>query len=273
MYPGYSSSQLKSRCDRQLTRKRRNARSKSSSPPPSILVIPDELALDHETDFDIDNELDLVSASGEAGSDAKKSPLSTLDVDAYTSDLCPWCGDEVDGRVLQEFSEGKRLNVRMQSRFCQSHKREKAMATWRVNHYPQIDWRALTSRFRGHRDFLLDIVNGHASYFRGILASRIESGAARSLKKEDNLNPGYYGPRGFNIMCDFLVTEFGDLLKRKAIEDPVIAGRGSAAFIQCVLVAELAVQLIMEDLGVPQEEAQDIMEETKELGEVLHGDS
>jgi hypothetical protein len=71
-------------------------------------------------------------------------------------------------------------------------------------------------------------------------------------------------------MCDYLVEEFGESLKEKATQDRVIAGRGSAAFIQVVLVAELAVQLIMEDMNVSASDAREIMEESKTLGELLH---
>ena len=71
-------------------------------------------------------------------------------------------------------------------------------------------------------------------------------------------------------MCDYLVEEFGESLKENATKDRVIAARGSAAFIQSVLVAELAVQLIMEDMLASATEAREIMEESKALGELLH---
>lgn len=184
---------------------------------------------------------------------------------------CPWCGDVVPDALLKEFSKGKRLNVRMQTKFCQTHKKQTALDTWREKQYPaEILWSDLQSRFEDHRDFLLEVVSGGPSHFRSILAKKIETGKARSLKKEDNLNPGYYGPRGFNLMCDYLVGEFGDLLKEKAVSDRVIAGRGSASFIESVLVAELAVRLIQEDMDVSTEEARDMMEESKALGEMIH---
>lgn len=121
-----------------------------------------------------------------------------------------------------------------------------------------------------HYDHLLSIVEGKSSRFRTKLAEKIEAGEARSLKKEENLNPGYYGPRGFNLMCDHLVSQFSDMLKKNAVHDRVISGRGSAAFIQAVLVAELAVQLIKEDMGVSTEEAQHIMEDSKAIGEMVN---
>ncbi|KPM39950.1 hypothetical protein AK830_g6612 [Neonectria ditissima] len=190
-----------------------------------------------------------------------------------TATSCPWCGDPVSSALLKEFSNGKRLNVRMQTKFCQKHKKQTALDVWRERQYPaEIPWSDLESRFADHRDYLLRVVRGEPSHFRSILAKKIETGKARSLKKEDNLNPGYYGPRGFNLMCDYLVGEFGDLLKEKAVSDRVIAGRGSASFIESVLVAELAVRLIQEDMDVSLVEARGIMEESKGIGEMIHED-
>ncbi|KAM5373848.1 hypothetical protein ACJZ2D_006810 [Fusarium nematophilum] len=183
---------------------------------------------------------------------------------------CPWCGDLVLESDLAEFAKGRRLNVQMQTKFCRKHKKETAMKTWRERGYPHVEWQGLDHRFEDHREYLLKIVHGKPSHFRNILADKIESGQARSTKKEGNLNPGYYGPRGCRLMCDYLVEEFGELLKENAVGDRVIAGRGPAAFIQSVLVAELAVQLIMEDMDVSAGEARKIMEESKAVGEMIH---
>ncbi|KAF4956943.1 hypothetical protein FSARC_11422 [Fusarium sarcochroum] len=183
---------------------------------------------------------------------------------------CPWCGDLVSEQALKDYSKGRRLNVQMQTRFCAKHKRETAMETWRERGYPHIDWDRLEGRLDDHQEYLSKIVGGKPSYFRDILADKIETGQARSLKKEGNLNPGYYGPRGCKLMCDYLVEKFGESLKENATKDRVIAGRGSAAFIQSVLVAELAVQLIMDDMLASATEAREIMEESKALGELLH---
>ncbi|OAQ95899.1 hypothetical protein LLEC1_07105 [Akanthomyces lecanii] len=89
------------------------------------------------------------------------------------------------------------------------------------------------------------------------------------MKREESFNPGYYGPRGFNAMCDYLVGEFSGVLKKRAVDDRVIAGRGSAAFIQAVLVAELGVRLIMDDMRLSETKARQLMEHSKVLGELV----
>ncbi|RSL44491.1 hypothetical protein CEP54_014662 [Fusarium duplospermum] len=184
---------------------------------------------------------------------------------------CPWCQELVSEIALKEYSKGKKLlTVHMQKRFCEKHKKETAMETWRERGYPHVDWERLERRFGDHRAYLSRVIDGKRSHFRDILAEKIETGQGRSLKKEGNLNPGYYGPRGGKLMQEYLVEEFSELLMEKAVSDHVIAGRGSAAFIQSVLVAELAVQLIMEDMDVSAAEAREIMEESKAVGEMIH---
>ncbi|KAH6898980.1 RTC4-like domain-containing protein [Thelonectria olida] len=247
--------------------------------------------------FVIPEDLPEVSRGSQEDNDGRsKSPLSTdlsdlsdlesqddsrsaadashvTEASSTTVTACPWCGGEVPEALLKEFSKGQRLNVRMQTRFCHKHKKQSALDTWRERSYPaEILWSDLKDRFDEHHTYLLKVVRGEPSHFRSILANKIETGKARNLKKEANLNPGYYGPRGFNLMCDYLVGEFGDMLKEKAVSDRVIAGRGSAAFIESVLVAELAVRLIQEDMDVSVIEARDILEESKALGDIIHED-
>ncbi|KAK0760155.1 hypothetical protein N5P37_007235 [Trichoderma harzianum] len=245
----------------------------TSSPPPAKFVMPAQLS-------------DFVPPGNGNGddigdgdlSDASSSGLSSLgslfpDKEGDGGAQCPWCGATVDMKLLKDFSNGKRLNVRLQTKFCEEHRKKSAMATWESKAYPEVEWSTLESRFKKHQTHLLDIINGEESFYRTRLAAKIEQGQGRSMKKEENLNPGYYGPRGFNMMCDYLVKEYSDMLKKKAVHDKVIAGRGSAAFIQAVLVAELGVQLIMEDMLVSPEEARHILEESKPIGDLVHADN
>ncbi|POR36683.1 Uncharacterized protein TPAR_03122 [Tolypocladium paradoxum] len=247
---------------------------KSPSPPPAVFKLPAQISeLAHAGDDNDQPDGELSGILSDAESGGRPSDVEAIDAGqepAAAATVCPWCGEPVDKALLDESSKGKRMNVRQQTRFCQKHRKQTAVEIWQANGYPQVDWQGLDKRFAEHHTLLLDIVNGRSSHFRSILGEKIQSGQARSMKKEDNLNPGYYGPRGFNVMCDYLVNEFGDLLKEKAVDDRVIAGRGSAAFIQSVLVAELAVQLIKDDMRVSVEEARDIMEASKALGEMVH---
>lgn len=259
--------------------KAREASPRSPSPPPARFVLPAQLS-----DFKMrkrlsggGNDIDNGDLSDAGSSSSDLSSLGDIFPDKEAPKdgqaLCPWCGASVDMQQLKEFSEGRqRLSVKMQTKFCESHRKTSAQETYELKSYPEVQWESLTERFESHRGRLLGIINGEESHYRTALADKISLGKGRSMNKEENLNPGYYGPRGFNMMCDYLVGEFSDMLKKKAIHDKVIAGRGPPAFIQSVLVPELGVQLIMEDMQVSLEEARGILEESKALGELVHGE-
>ncbi|KAL6872616.1 RTC4-like domain-containing protein [Trichoderma longibrachiatum] len=248
---------------------------KSSSPPAPSFVTPAQ-----PSDFIFTKDANGDAANDGNLSDSSSSSLTSLgsvfsnkskSSEKDTSAPCPWCGATVDSKQLADFSEGKRLNVERQQRFCTTHKQKSAIATWESNAYPDVEWGPkLEARFAKHRDHLLAIINGEPSHYRAALADKIALGRERTAKKQGNMIPGYYGPRGFNAMTDYLVREFSDMLMKKAARDKVIAGRGVPMFIESVLVAELGVRLIMEDMRVSPEKARRILEESKDLGGLVH---
>lgn len=233
---------------------------KSPSPPPAVFKLPTF------HDAKADGEDDYISSEEEQA-------VAEPEPEVVKPATCPWCGAEVDRALLESFSKGKpRLTVQLQTRFCKKHKTRSAKEEWKEKGFPDIDWDKLEQRFDKHRDLLLGVINGETSHYRSVMAELVKSGKSRVLKQEDDLNPGYYGPRGFNIMSDYLVGEFRDELKDRAVDDRVISGRGSAAFIQFVLVAELGTRLIMDDMGLGEDEARELMEKTKGIGIILHED-
>lgn len=229
---------------------------------------------DHDDAYSLPSDIENLSDDTQASEAAEAAEAAAEETRTGTVTTCPWCGDPVEEAVLKDFSRGRRMNVKLRREFCQKHKKEAAKDLWRSRHYPTIQWDNLEDRFEEHREFLLGIIRGDSSHFRKIFAEDVDSGkAARTLQKENNLNPGYYGTRGFNVMCDYFSSdgEYSDLLKDKAVSDRAISGRGTPAFVQRVLVAELAVRLIQEDMDVSGREAREIMEESKAVGELIHG--
>ena len=63
---------------------------------------------------------------------------------------------------------------------------------------------------------------------------------------------------------------FAGLLRRQAAGDKLIGAAGVSGYVQAVLVPELAVRLVMEDLGIEEEErARKVLGESWEVGELL----
>lgn len=185
--------------------------------------------------------------------------------------LCPMCDEQVDEILLKEFSNGERMKLVRQVKFCRMHKKVTAQKTWKEKGYPIVDWAGLEARIEAHHDLLKNIIMGSESHFGDLLQRNIRTGQARTLLTTDEyLTPGYYGLRGMSVMTELVTDKFSNLLRERAPVDTRISGRGYTRFVQAVLVPELAVKLIQEDLSLGEDEARETMKESRLVGEILN---
>lgn len=185
--------------------------------------------------------------------------------------LCPICDEQVEQELLKQFSNGERMKLVRQVKFCRMHKKLSAQKTWEEKGYPVLDWAKLQERVEGHHDFLKSIIMGTESHFGDILQENIRTGKARTLlTTKDYLTPGYYGLRGMSVMTETITGTFSNLLRKRAPLDIRISGRGYTGFVQSVLVPELAVKLIQEDLSLGEDQARLVMEDSRVVGEILN---
>ena len=181
---------------------------------------------------------------------------------------CPMCNQPCDATELKKWGT---MNTRQQERFCRSHRRHTAEKKWSSKGYPEIDWEKLDSRISEHHDFVKAILNGADCHYRKTFEEMVAAGKGRSLRKMDaNLTPGYYGSRGLNTISEHVIREFSGLLSKRSVKDRLISKRGTTAFVQSVIVPEVAVQLIMEDMSVNHVEARDVLTESSDIGELVH---
>lgn len=67
------------------------------------------------------------------------------------------------------------------------------------------------------------------------------------------------------------MTTFSSQIRRLASTDKIISsGGGVSGYVQAVLVPELAILLVKEDMGVDDEEARVILQESIEIGDLLN---
>ena len=202
-----------------------------------------------------------------------RSPTTLISPSA-SRPVCPMCNEEVDRSLLDEFRKRHPTTTwRQQQTFCTQHKRAKAMAVWKERKYPSIDWKALDARVSRQSSFLRRILNGGKSHFRDIFGEKVkEAGRDRTVRRaEEYMVPGYYGGRGLRAMSDKIVDDLSSALRERSVDDELVSvARGVGAYVQSVLVPELAVRLIMEDMDVGAVQARRIMEESMWLGELLN---
>ncbi|KAH8675485.1 RTC4-like domain-containing protein [Xylariales sp. PMI_506] len=219
-------------------------------------------------------QVDIYMQNHDIDSESSLSDVLSTDIGEHSTPqtVCPMCNEAVDRELFQKYTNGGRMNVKKQTAFCMAHKRKTAQDTWKARHYPEIDWENLTLQFTKYQSALDDILQVRCpSHYASLLNEQIEKGKARTLlKSDDSLIPGYYGPRGLRVMTDFILKSFSDTLRQRAIEDRLVSARGYAGYVQAVLVPELAVRLIMDDMGVNEKNARKIMLESSALGEILH---
>lgn len=192
--------------------------------------------------------------------------------------LCPKCNKPVDSTTL---AEAGFMTPKAQDRFCRTHRRAEALASWASSGYPTIDWLTLVSRVEKHHAYAATHLAsfGASSYYRGVLADLVARGKAKTPSQALDcsdllLVPGYYGSRGGAFITQNLVDKFGpsggDVLQRRAVDDRLIAARGHVNYVQYVLMPEIATRLVMEDRGCSEEKAREILRETREVGELVN---
>lgn len=218
------------------------------------------------SDLDIDNGLSSSADANLLNIIKEKSDFRTENL--LVTSHCPMCYEPVSPNDLR--TQGH-MNTRRQEQFCLEHRKKSARKRWEKNRYPHIDWDSLDARISKHHKFLQKLINGKESYYRSLLQEKIDQGKDRNLRTATtNLIPGYYGPRGLRTISENLFRKFTPLLKKRIVQDRLIAARGYTPYVQSVLVPEVAVLLIQEDMQIALSEAREIMTESAAIGELLH---
>ncbi|KAF2403962.1 hypothetical protein EJ06DRAFT_579871 [Trichodelitschia bisporula] len=206
------------------------------------------------------------------------SELSDDEIEALRADQCPICHATVDEQALADYKlENPRMTYRQQSRFCTQHKTAEAKVIYAERGYPKIDFEALPRRLKKMKRKMGKLMdNPGEMYFHRRMESAVDQGKARSLLKsilggeDEGLSMGYYGSRGMQIIMDFFEEAFAPRIRE--MRGRVIAAQGPAGYVQMVLAPEMTTLLIMEDLKVDAERAREMMAESAEVGELLHGE-
>ncbi|KAI5205490.1 hypothetical protein E4T38_04242 [Aureobasidium subglaciale] len=220
------------------------------------------------------------------------SPISSLcdielaqEADQLDKHLsCPICGMKVEKDFWDKFQDEisyKRMNLRLQERFCQAHKARSADDVWTDRGYPKIDWSALQGRLKAHHRHIHAVLDGHyeSHYYKqhAKMVSSTKGYTARSAVFTGHftgLRAGYYGTKGEKIMAEDIVRTFSDKLRTLSETDPLIASGsasgGMSGFVHAILVPEMACGLIMEDMKCDRDTAQDILADSADIGEMFN---
>ncbi|QDS73041.1 hypothetical protein FKW77_009355 [Venturia effusa] len=237
--------------------------------------------------FEKEDDWDGVSKKSErAGSFLfdSSSPLSSApeeydETEAETQ--CSFCFQEVDRTLAEMYAwPSSRPTMQQKGEYCTWHRTKEAEKKWQEQGYPTINWTQLKDGLSEYDSELEQLINDpETSHYRQVLKDKTKGkihSLARMQEEDDvdlELELGFYGYRGLDMITNYVTTTFHDLLRTKSAGDHVISAsaRGVAHYARLVLAKELATMLIRDEMKVSLERARDILIESTSVGEILHG--
>ena len=87
----------------------------------------------------------------------------------------------------------------------------------------------------------------------------------------DLTQPGYYGPRGVELITRLVMEKFADEIRNsKKLQESLRFCGGVMGYVSSVIVPEVGIRLIMEDKDIDWEKARQIMKESVAYGSVIN---
>lgn len=251
----------------------------------SSTTVETDVATIFDTSFITDNGLHSPSTSASSLSSARS--MSSVDLDIEVPPLshrCPICRNYVkDSKRLFVPDNLRSLPVQQQRMFCNQHQLGDAKEAWEDRKYPTIDWEVLEkSRIPKKLSFLRRIIAGQIpNPYLDELQSQLKKANGNRKKVQAYLNegvvdfakPGYYGPKGTQLMVKAITMALTDSLKTALQKDAVIREVGIGAFVSVVLVPALTLAFVIEDMNLESEESgRRVLEESTPVGALLNPD-
>lgn len=175
------------------------------------------------------------------------------------------------------FKEPPPTAARGRIAYCQRHENATILEKGRTKGYPcSTDFTALRKRLITMLPFIKKIINNPS---KSEFMMRLRKGAkGRNAAQPmtmidlfDECQPGYYGPRGSELISDVVLKELGDYIRENnnLYEDLKFCG-GVTGYIQSVVVPEVGLRLIMEDMEISKDEARTRMKESVAYGGIIN---
>ena len=205
-------------------------------------------------------------------------------VDEPTTMTCPACRATIDCSMLPaDVKDLRSLSIRVQQDICHQHRLSEAKVLAEKRAYPEIDWDCTEhQRIPGFIDHLRKVLSRKKkSFYQEELDRQVASSKKKpKLLREYLLNgvldvatPGYYGPKGEKVMSHVITQEMATDLRQAIKKDSGLRAAGVGPYVAAVLVPELAMQLVMQDLGSDdQDRAREILAESTDVGRLLSPD-
>lgn len=190
-----------------------------------------------------------------------------------TERTCKFCRKKIPA----DFTEDPPTVARARLGYCQRHENASILHDGRAQGFPTaFDFIEVKSRIirlipkvrkiisrRKESEFLINI--------RAKTSRRNAAAPMTMIALFEEAQPGYYGPRGSELISEIVMKRLGDKIRKKEnlLESLKFCG-GVMGYISAVIVPEVGTLLIMEDMGVERAEAKKVMRESVTYGNVVN---
>jgi hypothetical protein len=181
---------------------------------------------------------------------------------------CPFCA-----KLLPKgFKETPPTAARAKFGFCKRHEDFDILQRGSEKGYPKtaLKEQIVAKRVRRMLPELRKFER--AGEFVGAIRSRTKRGAtaAATYSFAHLTVPGYYGPRGTQVVTRIVMKEMEGDIKQRAVAKDVDFFGGVMGYVSAVVVPEVGVRLICEDMDLKWSEGKKVMESSVEYGGVLN---
>lgn len=173
------------------------------------------------------------------------------------------------------FAEEPPIARRARFGYCQRHEDASVLQEGHAQRYPStfdftdIERRILATIPEIRKLIKRPLESEFLTNLRQKISRRTAATPMIQITIVNETQPGYYGPRGAELMTEIMMNKLGDYIgQRRELLDTLKFCGGVIGYISSVLVPEVAVRLIMEDKNVEWAEAKKIMKASVAYGNV-----
>jgi RTC4-like domain len=186
---------------------------------------------------------------------------------------CPFCRQV----LAASFTEKPPTIARAKYGYCRRHDNVTIIEEGKKQGYPsKIDFTGLRKRVLERLSVVNEVVKNpsESEYYKTLKKASGNRSVVQPMTMInvfDELQPGYYGPRGREIISDTVLKKMGDSIRKTdAIFEELRFCGGVTEFISSIVVPEIGVRLVMEDRGLKREEAVKVMRRSVPYGNIVN---
>ena len=186
---------------------------------------------------------------------------------------CPFCRKHLP----QSFQDIPPTAPRARFQYCKSHENASILEQGKEMGYPtSFDFDDVRLRITSMlKEFKTFLANGNESEFLNTLRKQTSHKNVATPMSMFNVfeltQPGYYGPQGAELISKIMMDNLANQIRNtNKLHDALRFCGGVFGYVNCVLVPEVGVRLIMEDLSVTRDKARGILRASVAYGAVVN---